>query len=563
MKHYKLFLIILSCYCIFACVSQKQIATKPRIITSGFTKKQTLTKEEKKNWHFKDIYEDSIPGISLSKAYDFLKGKKGDTIIVAVIDTELDILQEDLKNQIWVNKDEIPDNNIDDDNNGYVDDIHGWNYVGTKKGDEIPYSHFECVRIIKKYDSLFKNVTTIKEVSEDKKEQFKVYQKAYLDYHKRLKTFTGYIDKNNNTKKRYNAGIDVLKLYLPNIEEPYNLVKLDSLKETITNKEQIEKIEYLIKLKKYDVSVKYINNRNIMHQRIIDRKLNFDFNDRYLTNDNIHDINDFPYGNNDVQGTQIINHATEVSSVIAATRNNDIGIDGINNLVKIMPLSIAVAGNEQDKDIALAIRYAVDNGAKVINMSYGKEMSIYPNWVNEAIKYAEKNNVLLITSSGNNGWNIDKNDSFPRDKFKGIEEVKNFITVGNTSYKIDSILVHSASNYGKQELDIFAPGWKLPVLTRSKVTTDTGTSLSCAVVSGIASLVFSYYPDLTAKEIKEIILKSGTSIDLMVLKPYARGDKRDPNKVFFSSLSKSGKIVNAYNALLMAEEVSKKKKKRN
>lgn len=561
MKSFKPYIILfLSCCCIIACTSLKNTVAKPTIVTAAFAKKQALTEAEKQHWHFKDIYEDSIPGISLDEAYDFLKDKKGDTIIVAVIDTELDIDHKDLKNQIWINKDEIPNNNIDDDNNGYIDDIHGWNYVGSKKGDKVPYSHFEYVRIIKKYDALFKNVTATIDVPINKKEEFNVYQKAYLEYHKKLKTITGYIENNNNTKARYNAGVDVLKLYLPNIEEPYTKLKLDSLKSTLTDKEQIEKIEDLIRYKKYDITVNRIKNRNIMHQRVIDRKLNFDFNDRYLTNDNIHDLNDFPYGNNVVQGTQFISHATEVSSIIAATRNNDIGVEGINNLVKIMPLSIAVAGNEQDKDITLAIKYAVDNGARVINMSFGKEMSIYPNWVNEAIKYAENNNVLLVTSSGNDGWNIDKNDSFPTDKFKGIEEVKNFITVGNTSRRIDSMLVHSSSNYGKQELDIFAPGWRLPCLTRDQITTDTGTSLSCAVVSGIASLLFSYYPELTATEVKQIILESGVSYDMMVLKPYPRGEKRDPKKVSFNSLSKSGKIVNAYNALLMAEEISKKKK---
>jgi cell wall-associated protease len=184
---------------------------------------------------------------------------------------------------------------------------------------------------------------------------------------------------------------------------------------------------------------------------------------------------------------------------------------------------------------------------------------MYPLWVNEAIKYAENNDVLIITSSGNNGLNIDENDDFPTDNLLGVETVKNFIKIGNTSQNIDSTLVFSSSNYGKKNVDIFAPGTKIPCLSRSDKVTDTGTSLSCAVVSGIASLLFSYYPELTVAEVKQIILESGVSYDLMVLKPYPRGEKRDPNKVSFSSLSKSGKIVNAYNALLLAEKFLKRR----
>jgi subtilisin family serine protease len=288
---------------------------------------------------------------------------------------------------------------------------------------------------------------------------------------------------------------------------------------------------------------------------------NFNHDDRPLIKDNTNNINDYPYGNNDVQGTQLISHATQIASIIAAQRENDIGIDGINDLVKIMPLSIAAVGDDFDKDIALAIRYAVDNGAKIINMSLGKEFSMYQEWVNVAIRYAQDKNVLIVTSAGNNGLNIDKNDDFPTDNVNGVEIAQNFIKVGNTSKNLNSKLIFSSSNYGKKNVDIFAPGTRISCLTRFNKTIDIGTSLSSAVVSGVASLIFSYYTNLTVQEVKNIILESGTSYELMVLKPYADGEKRDPNKVPFSSLSKSGKIVNAYNALLMAEEVSKKKRK--
>ena len=360
-------------------------------------------------------------------------------------------------------------------------------------------------------------------------------------------------------KTRYKKGKSIAKKYFP--KEDYSVDQLDSLKLSVKDEDEKKSISNLAYYEKYGIDENWCDNYVKFEKFKLNTLLNLDYNDRSLTNNNADDINDYPYGNNDVQGTQVISHATQIASLIAAKRNNNLGIDGINDLVQIMPLSIAAVGNEFDKDIALAIRYAVDNGVTIINMSLGKEFSMYPEWVNDAIKYAQEKNVLIITSSGNNGLDIDKNDDFPTDNMEGVETVNNFIKVGNTSKNINSKLIFSNSNYGKNNVDIYASGTKISCLARSEEVTDTGTSLSCAVVSGIASLIFSYYPNLTATEVKEIIMQSGTSIDLMVLKPYPNGEKRDPKKVPFSSLSKSGKIANAFNALLMAEEVSKKKKR--
>ncbi len=562
MKSLKSLILFLLCSCIAACSTVQPIVQSSPIVTAAFAPKKTLTDEEKKDWHFKDIYIDSVPGISLYKAYDFLKDKKGDTVIVAVIDTELDITQEELKDQIWVNKGEIPNNNIDDDNNGYIDDINGWNYVGSKKGNSRSryYSHFEYVRIIKKYDSIFKNINSSKNVSEHKKREFQVYQNAYLAYNTKLNKVRSDLNSFEIAKKRFIAGVEILEQYIPDIEEPYNIERLDSLKRTLKNKEEAEKLQQLIVYKKYKHSLKSMSNQIRFYKETIDYQLNFDFDERYLTNDNTDDLNDFPYGNNNVQGLRKFSHSTKVSSVIAAERNDTL-VEGINDKVKIMPLSISVAGNEHDKDIALAIRYAVDNGARVINMSIGKDFSLHHEWVYDAIKYAEKHNVLIVTSAGNDAYDLDKIENYPNDaRIDGIEFVKNFIKVGNSSYRLNAKLVQRASNYGKREVDIFAPGTRISCLSRSGKVTDTGTSLSCAVVSGLASLIFSYYPNLSASEVKQIIMESGVSYDINVLKPYPRGAKRDPNKVSFSSLSKSGKIVNAYNALLLAEEFSKKKR---
>lgn len=553
LKLIKPLLVFVSCfYILVACNSFK-------LVTESYSLEKAknalpLTDAEKKAWHFRDFENDSIPGASIAKAHDLVKNKQGKVIVVAVIDTELDIAQEELKNQIWTNQGEIPDNNIDDDNNGYIDDIHGWNYVGSTKDDDLPYSSYDYVRIIKKYDTLFKGFVSVKEVPDSLQKEFHLYQKAYMAYNSAVKKRHDEIARYKRIENRYNKGLLTAKKYF--FDKDYDISKLDSLKEKLSDEEEIKNISKLSKYLEYEIDNDWIDGHIDFEKHKLKTFLNFDYNERYLTNDNTNDLNDIPYGNNYVQGIEKISHSTEVSSVIAAKRNDTL-VEGINDMVKIMPLSISVAGNEHDKDIALAIRYAVDNGAKVINMSIGKDFSLHPTWVYDAIAYAAENEVLIVTSSGNDAYDLDRIENYPNDaKDDGIEFANNFIKVGNSSNEFNSKLVQRASNYGKMEVDIFAPGTKIPCLTRWRATTDTGTSVSSAVVSGIASLILSYYPNLTAAEVKEIIMESGISFDIMVHKPSFNKEKE---LVPFSSLSKSGKIINAYNALLLAEEVSSNK----
>ncbi len=227
-------------------------------------------------------------------------------------------------------------------------------------------------------------------------------------------------------------------------------------------------------------------------------------------------------------------------------------------MAKIMPLNISYSGDEHDKDIAMAIYYAVDNGAKVINMSFGKEFSLHKKWVSDAYKYAESNNVLIVHCAGNDSFNVDENPYYPNDvDYENPHEVvDNFINVGATTAKADSTLVASFSNYGKKNVDLFAPGDKIYTTTAGNgYAYDSGTSLAAPMVSATAALIWSYYPKLTAKEVKQIILESGTAYDMDVLIPGGEGKKAK-----FSELSKSGKVLNVYNAMQLAEKVSKKKR---
>ncbi|EDP97043.1 S8 family peptidase [Kordia algicida OT-1] len=521
-------------------------------------KRVNLTEDEIKNWQHKSFSKDTIFGISSELAYDFIEGKKGMEIIVAIIDLEVNINHRDLKNKIWINTDEIPNNNIDDDKNGYVDDINGWNFLGTKKNDPTIHHKSTAVRILKKYKH-FKNLDESNIESKDLKvyrlyKRAEKYQKEKIEEAKlNLEYFQGF-------KERYLKLKDTMNVLFN--KKDFTLEELDSLYKKNTDtiiKQKLASTRYLIK---NGIDEKRINQILNIHKNNIEKTYNIEHFDR-LTNDDLNDINDSIYGNNNVFGNAKMDHGTKVAGIIAANRDNEDGIIGIVDNIKIMPIIISSYGNENDKDIALAIRYAVNNGAKIINMSIGKEFSINEKWISDAIKYAEKKDVLIVSAAGNEGLNLDdkKNYYYPNDMDENKNEIlNNFIAVGSSNYSNE--LISNYTNYGKKTVDIFAPGEDIKVLTWNGVDTDSGSSLSCAIVSGVVALIRSYFPNLNVIEVKNIILKSGISKNIMVYKPSPEGKEKDDNKVPFSSLSKSGKIVNAYNALLMAEEVSKKKKKK-
>ncbi|NHM00523.1 S8 family serine peptidase [Flavobacterium difficile] len=533
---------------------------------------KTLEKNNYDNWYYLDFQKDKIPGISLNKWYAEIKDKKvkQKEIIVAVLDTQIDISHEDLKDQLWINKKEIPDNYIDDDKNGFIDDINGWNFLGTKSSNYIVWTNFEYIRFIRKWKSSFENKTE-SEIDSKNLKNFKIYnwskkmQEYYLNFYKtKINTFSF-------ISKMYPRAKDTLKHYFPN--ENYSIIQLDSMYERYKLNDKTFKqrmfdldddfgalIEYTSIAHSYNIkSVYEIKNKIIQFDSIINKNLNLDYNERVYIDENNQKF-DNNYGTNklnmNIKNIRSLNyHSTKVSGIIASNRNNKRGTKGFSNQIKIMPLVISASGDEHDKDIANAIYYAVDNGAKVINMSFGKEITLEKEWVNDAIKYAEKNNVLIIHAAGNEALNTDKFQDYPDDyDFEKKEEIcNNFISVGSISEKTDSLFASTFSNYGKVNVDIFAPGENIyTCIPNNKYELDSGTSLAAPMVSGTAALIWLYYPKLTAKQVKDIILESSVKYDLDVIVP-GTTDK----KVKFSELSKSGGVLNAYNAMLLAEKVSK------
>jgi subtilisin family serine protease len=543
MSKFILFIII---FLQLACGSNKQL-----VINDGNNLKQLkLSKTELKSWHHKDIIKDSIPGISLDRVYqELIKNKKGNEVIVAVIDTQVDLNHKDLKNAFWINKDEIPNNNIDDDNNGYIDDINGWNFIGNKKGESVFDSNFEYVRVVRKYKDQFEDSTKV--LNSD---NYKIYYRAL----NKLKYEIKYNLEDRVFYKKWKIRLSEIKKSLDDYfpKRNYTLKKLQSIK--TENKILKDNINEMI----YNVKNGYLDNWLINKERSMDRYekyfLNIDYNDRELIGDNPKDINDKYYGyrNVGIAQSQLIYHSTYVTGILIADRNNNIGLKGISDNIRVLPISISSNGDEYDKDIALAIKYAVDNGAQIINMSSSKEFSINQDWVNEALKYAENYNVLFVTSAANSGYDVDKNIVFPNDfDDEAREMLDNFICVGASTIDVNKRLIASFSNFGKKNVDLFAPGKDIYTTEiNNQYKYIDGTSMATPIVSGVAALIWSYYPNLKASEVKEILLESGVSYDIDV---EIRGEDGKKKLVPFSSLSKSGKIVNAYNALLYAKNYIK------
>jgi cell wall-associated protease len=538
-------------------------------LLANSTIKDTLIDNSKQFWYQKDLTEDSIPGISLDKFYKENKNKpKLKSIIVAVIDTQLDINHKDIQGQIWTNPKEIPNNKIDDDHNGYIDDVNGWSFIGTKSGNYIVWGNFEYVRFVREWDSIFKNKKET-EIKANDIANYNEYQRALKILDKNKTYYENWLKSLKYSLKIYPKAKDTLKHYFP--KENYTYKQLDSMykKYKINNKtfwQMRDNNDQDFGALIYQVMTKIQNNTNSLEKlldnetqidSVVNKNLNIDYDERVYIGDNPK-ILEKGYGNNkisaNIKGIRAIqDHNTEVSGIIAANRENNIGIKGFSNSIKIMPLNISPSGDEHDKDIAMAIRYAVDNGAKVINMSFGKEFSVHKEWVHEAFKYAEVHNVLIVHVAGNNSLNADENPYYPNDiAFDGTGEVcNNFINVGSISQKADSTFVSKFSNYGKKNVDIFAPGDNIyTTLPNNKYDFDSGTSLAGPMVSGTAALIWLYYPKLTAPQVKQIILDSGVLYDIEVIVPGTR-DK----KIKFSELSKSGKVVNVYNAMMMASRI--------
>src|ERR1043166_3337981 len=516
------------------------------VFSSGFA--QTSVKESvPKGWHLLNKQTSGYYGISLDKAYDFLKDKKSTPVIVAVIDSGVDTTHEDLKPILWHNPGEIPGNGIDDDKNGYVDDVYGWNFIGGRDGKNVKEDSYEAARVYHKYKDKFEKVTDSSTLSKEDKEDYEMWTRAKQQVVGEVDL--SLLEKYQQIEKDMVLGDSIIQTDLKKKEynckdlEGYNPVSVaaQKLKQTMT---------YICGLNKND---------DITNDQIIEdlqgeiRKMESaekapeDFRGE-IVKDNYSDFSDRFYGNNDVMANTPF-HGTHVSGIIAAARKNGLGIDGIADNVRIMMIRAVPDGDEHDKDSPLAIRYAVDNGAKVINMRFGKGFSPEKQWVDDAVRYAQSKAVLLVHAAGNDAADIDTAWNFPTPVYKSDgNRASNWITVGASGDPQLGGLVASFSNYGKKEVDVFAPGVKIysSIPGGNTYGDAQGTSMASPVVVGTAAFLLEYFPGLTPQQLKYCITKSAQSPGEKVKKPGT------DELVALSDLSESGGIINAYEAAKVA-----------
>jgi subtilisin family serine protease len=526
------------------------------VLVSTFLSSVSIAQEKKspENWLHADFETDKIMGMSVDKAYTLLKGKTSKTVVVAVLDSGIDINHEDLKDIIWKNPKEIPNNNIDDDKNGYVDDVYGWNFIGGKDGKHVVQDTKESAREYKRLSVKYDNKTDedLKKLSKPEKAEYERYKKVKnkfvteraqmeqtLKIYEILKRGIEQIVKDfegkeltTSTLEKYETGTDPLKM-----------MAKQTLMQSMAEGEKADAV-----LKEITKGYEYID-------KMIKYKLNPDFDPRSVVGDNYADQLEKNYGNNDVIGPDA-SHGTHVAGIIAAIRNNNLGINGVCDNVRIMVVRVVPDGDERDKDVANAIRYAVDNGASIINMSFGKDVSFNKKVVDDAVKYAISKDVLLIHAAGNSSLDLDKEDNFPNKRYELGKKAEAWLEVGASSWEGGKEKVGSFSNYGQKNVDVFAPGVAIySTIPGSKYERFDGTSMASPSTAGVAALLRAYFPELTAVQVKEIIMKSVTPIKETTIKPGTKNEE-----IPFSKLCISGGVVNAYKAVELALKTKGKKK---
>ena len=553
MKNLKPFLLATTTLLLASCGSSVAPidATLLKSSNSLTLKTEKIEDAQLKVWSATDLATDTIPGMSVDKAYaELIPNLKGTNVIVAVIDSGIDIEHEDLKNVIWINRGEIPNNGIDDDKNGFIDDVHGWNFLGDIVGENL-----EFTRIVRRYDGKF-NGKDVAEISEVDMETFVLYQKAKAEQNKNYDETEANRDRYTQMLKEVTDADNVISKKLG--KEDYTAEELAAIIDP--DDDEQKNIAVLTQMLSYGRSIPEfmvrLNGGIDYYDGRMKNHFNMDTDFRGVLNDNPYDITDTSYGNNDVDGPnpkkEDALHGTHVAGIIAAQRGNGIGMDGVAQNVEIMVVRAVPDGDEYDKDVALAIRYAVDNGAKVINTSFGKGYSQNPEWVWDAIKYAGKKDVLIVNAAGNDGLDLDITTSYPNDQNgTGAEMSDNFITIGALNYKYGEEMVATFSNYGATSVDLFSPGVKI----WSTTPLDTyeylqGTSMASPNVAGVAAMIRSYYPKLSAKQVKQVLMDSG----LHTSTPVIVGGE-ESNIQPFDAISKSGNTANLYNALIMASKM--------
>jgi subtilisin family serine protease len=425
-----------------------------------------------------------------------------------------------------------------------VDDTRGWNFIGGRDGKNVHHDTYEVTR---EHARCTRGATGagagLPQPSPDKcKEIADEFTKKRAEAEQNLQRYRPIRDALNRavTLLKAATGSDSLT--------PERVTAVQPTRPEIAQARQI-----YLDLSAAGITPSMLDEAVKQFESELAYGLNPDYDPRPLVGDNYANTGERQYGNPDVMG-QDPKHGTHVAGIIAAIRGNGTGMDGLAPAVRIMMIRTVPDGDERDKDVANAIRYAADNGAQIINMSFGKAFSPFKGAVDDAVRYADSKGVLMIHAAGNDGEDLTKKPSFPTPAYLSGGRPQNWIEVGASSWKGGDSLAASFSNFGRGVVDVFAPGVDIySTIPGNRYEKDSGTSMAAPVVTGVAALLMDYFPGLTAADVKRILITSATRhAQQMVVQPGEGG-----GRVPFGSLSSTGGIVNAYNAVKMADQMAR------
>ena len=498
------------------------------------------------DWFHRDADGESAPGMGTDRAYrELLQGRAPqDTVVVAILDSGVDINHEDLQGRIWVNDDEIPGNGVDDDGNGYVDDVHGWNFIGGPDGKNVEHDTYEVTRLYVKLRDQFADRDS-SSIGPDERDAYERYQQIKADFQKQRRQAKREL---RNVKSANDAVQFAQQLLRDHLDT--DSLSQEAVSGIASPSQRVQQArDIYLYFAQQGLTPADIQEYHDYLKDKVEYKLNPDFDPRSIVGDDYSDKTERSYGNNDVIGPDA-NHGTHVAGIVAAVRDNGIGMDGVASAVHIMSVRTVPNGDERDKDVANAIRYAADNGADIINMSFGKSYSPYKKVVDDAVRYADSLGVLMVHAAGNDGADVDSsaNDNYPTDRLDTGRTADHWLEIGASSWKGSDQLAAPFSNYGDETVDVFAPGSSIySTVPNNKYERIDGTSMAAPMVSGLAALLLSHHPNLTARQVRTLILDSALRYgDRMVARPGTN------ETVPFASLSQTGAVVNAYAALQQA-----------
>ena len=482
---------------------------------------QTATPNDKdqKTWYHKDYATTKVYGVNTENAYKFLesKGLKPKTVVVGVLDSGVEVDHPGLAKNMWKNPNEVPNNGKDDDGNGYVDDIFGWNFLGGKNAD-IDVDNMEVTRVVKKYQSVFEGPDSAKNKENQAKmpEEFAMYMKSKEVFTKKSQEAKQNVQLYTMIK---NAIPDMVKLLGNKTLTKENLATIKP-----SNQQEAMAMQVLAQVSndpqvvgKSAAEVKTYMDAQMKEALDYftpqaEKGYNLDFDPRKeIVGDNYDDYSEKNYGNNHYEGPDA-KHGTHVAGIIAGLPNGSEPQYGVaSRVAKIMTVRAVPDGDERDKDVANAIRYAVDNGAKILNMSFGKPVSPGKNVVWDAFKYAESKGVLLVKAAGNENEDIAEHQYFPTNYKSTTDEkpfVNNMIVVGSNTNDANA-LKSSFSNYNKKMVDVFAPGSEIySTVPDGKYEYLQGTSMASPVVAGASAVLLAYMPNLKPEQIIESLVNT-------------------------------------------------------